>query len=220
MFCERVRQSRQRQGSLTSNFTSKVQLHYEKINNPKRPLWLWLIKKVRMMLIMVITSVCSFNSNMNRLFLLRKPLTFPLPSRSLCFSFTWLKTTMPSHFFFKCQLVLTTEEQKHILFSFLALVAFSTWQHLEKRVLEPCHPSTSEAILVLNTLISFTNQEKGKRLPPSTSERGQRWGVGDRTLRTNGNSPLCLGSRTHLAVELVTLLEQGSVYSSGLGLLR
>lgn len=101
MFCERVRQSRQRQGSLTSNFTSKVQLHYEKINNPKRPLWLWLIKKVRMMLIMVITSVCSFNSNMNRLFLLRKPLTFPLPSRSLCFSFAWLKTTMPSHFFFQ-----------------------------------------------------------------------------------------------------------------------
>lgn len=43
-YCERVGQSRQRHGSLKSNFTSEVQPHYEKINNPKRPLWLRLVK--------------------------------------------------------------------------------------------------------------------------------------------------------------------------------
>lgn len=54
-----VRQSTQRQGSLKSNFTSKVQLHYENINDLKERLRLWLVEKVWMMLIVVITSACS-----------------------------------------------------------------------------------------------------------------------------------------------------------------
>lgn len=69
-----VRQSTQRQGSLKSNFTSKVQLHYEKINDLKGRLRLWLAEKVWMILIIVITSACSvsFYSNLNKPFPVKK----------------------------------------------------------------------------------------------------------------------------------------------------
>ncbi len=167
---ERVGQSRQREGSLKPNFTSEVQLHYEKINYPKGSLWLWLTESMNdahhgyyFSLFFVLFTVTTQ---------LRKLLCSCFSPGLNIFPFFWLERTMPSHFLASANFWQQERRKTHPLFHSLAV---STWQHLEKRVpLESCHPFPRAVILVLHSSHSPSSRE-GIDYP---AERGQTKGRG------------------------------------------